>query len=173
MNATFETIDEQPRLCFERRIAHPIESVWQAITDPAELEHWFPTDVEVDLRVGGAMTFTFANQPLAEGPMTMTGEVTELDPPRKFAFLWGEDHLHFALEPIDDGAGCMMRFTVELDARDKAARDGAGWHVCLDVLERRLSGVQTIRPHQSDEWRARYEEYQRRGFPGGASLPAD
>jgi hypothetical protein len=62
---------------------------------------------------------------------------------------------------------------VLLDSREKAARDGAGWHVCLDRLEQQLAGVPTSAPgsEPTTEWRSHYEEYQRRGLPAGAPIP--
>jgi uncharacterized protein YndB with AHSA1/START domain len=171
MDVSFENVDEQPTLRFERRIGHSVQTVWEAVTQPAELAHWFPCEVEVDLRLGGKMKFHFPELALPDQASTLLGEVTELDPPTRFSFLWGEDHLHFALEPVEDGLACMLRFSVELDARDKAARDGAGWHVCLDALERLLDGAAVERPYKSEEWRAHYQEYERRGFPTGAEIP--
>jgi uncharacterized protein YndB with AHSA1/START domain len=38
---------------FERRLRHPVEMVWKAITDPAENEAWFGGRVEIDLEPGG------------------------------------------------------------------------------------------------------------------------
>jgi len=174
MHGTYETIEERPALRFERRIAHPVQAVWEAITQPSELAHWFPCEVEVDPRLGGRMSFHFPELTLPEMATTLLGEVTEFDPPRRFAFTWGEDHLHFALEPTDAGAGCVLRFTVELDMREKAARDAAGWHVCLDALGRRLDGgSDPAATGASEGWRARYEEYQRRGMPVGAPIPGE
>jgi uncharacterized protein YndB with AHSA1/START domain len=140
MYGSYEMIDGHPTLNFERRIAHPVEAVRRADTEPDQLVHWFPCAVEVDLRLGGKMTFTFPEGTLPDGASTTLGSVTELDPPRRFSFLWGEDHLHFELEPADGGEACVLRFSVELDSREKAARDGAGWHECLDGLERWLDG---------------------------------
>jgi uncharacterized protein YndB with AHSA1/START domain len=148
-----------------------VEVVWQAITRPDELEQWFPSRVEVDeLRPGAEMTFRFENMPL-DAPSTMTGRVTEFDPPRLFEFYWGEDHLRFELEPIGGSEdACVLRLTVLLDERDKAARDGAGWHVCLDRLGRQLAGAD---PAGRENWRDLYEEYQRREFPTGAPIPGE
>jgi uncharacterized protein YndB with AHSA1/START domain len=173
MEASYQIIDERPTLRFERRIAHPVDAVWRAITTPDELAHWFPCSVRVDLRLGGEMEFEFPAGVLPEEASTMLGEVTELEPPRRFSFLWGPDHLHFALEPIDDGAACLLLFTVELESADKAARDGAGWHGCLDGLETMLDGGEVPRPYDPDAWRGVYEEYKRRGFPATAPLPSE
>jgi uncharacterized protein YndB with AHSA1/START domain len=172
MHGTYETIDQRPALRFERRVAHPIETVWRAITEPSELAHWFPSAVEVDLRVGGKMTFTFPEQPLPDEALTMPGEVTELEPPRLIAFYWGEDHLRFELEPTDGGTGCVLRFTALIDAKDKAARDAAGWHVCLDGLEQQLDGASEDTIHGVTEtWQQRYKDYLGRGLPSGAEIP--
>src|SRR5436305_13572522 len=122
---TYDTIDGRPALRFERRLSHPVDVVWRAITESDELEHWFPSKVKVeDLRAGAEMTFEFEDMPL-DAPSTMTGRVTEFDPPRLFAFTWGEDHLRFELEPVRGEDACVLRLTVVLDAREKAARDAA------------------------------------------------
>ena len=168
MHASYETVDERPTLRFERRLAYPVEAVWKAITESSELDHWFPSKVDVDLRVGGEMEFTFDQMPL-DAPSTMPGRVTDLDPPRMFAYYWGQDHLRFELEPVPEG--CLLRFTVALDAKDKAARDAAGWHVCLDALAQQLERGEVQRPYTSEAWREQYDEYARRGFPVGAPVP--
>jgi len=164
----YQTRDDRPALSFERRLSHPVDVVWRAITDVDELQHWFPSRVEVEeLRPGAEMTFRFENMPI-DAPSTMTGRVTEYDPPRLLEFFWGGDHLRFELEPLADDDACVLRLTVLLDARDKAARDSAGWHVCLNRLERQLAGTD---PGGREDWRELYEEYQRRGAPAGAQIP--
>ena len=168
MHGTFDTADGRPALRFERRLAHPVDAVWRAVTEPSELAHWFPATVDVDPRVGGRLTFAFPDgEPPAEG------RVTELDPPHRFAFSWGDELLRFELELADGGRACVLRFTHMLDARDRAARDAAGWHVSLDGLGARLAGEPAQPPGTTptDAWRARYEEYQRRGLPAGAPIP--
>jgi uncharacterized protein YndB with AHSA1/START domain len=172
----YDTIENLPALSFERRLSHPVDVVWRAITDGGELEHWFPCRVEVDeLRTGAEMTFRFDEMPLEGQPTTMAGRVTELDPPRLFAFYWGDDHLRFELEPAAGSEdACVLRLTVLLDSREKAARDGAGWHVCLDRLEGMLAGEDgPAATGASEDWRGLYEEYQRRGVPAGAPIPGE
>ena len=166
MYGSYATFEETPTLTFERRLSHPVDRVWRAITEPDELGHWFPSKVVVDeLAVGAEMTFEFENMPL-DAPSTITGRVTDFDPPRVFAFQWGEDHLKFELAPDGLGDACLLRLTVTLGTRDKAARDAAGWHVCLDRLEERLG-----KDDADGDWRGYYEEYQRRGVPTGAPIP--
>ena len=41
MRGTYETVDNRPALRFERRLAHPIDKVWRAVTEPDELGRWF------------------------------------------------------------------------------------------------------------------------------------
>jgi uncharacterized protein YndB with AHSA1/START domain len=171
MYGAYDTIENQPALRFERRLSHPVEVVWRAITESDELERWFPSRVEVDdLRTGAEMTFRFEHMPLEGMPSTITGRVTEFDPPRVFAFYWGDDHLRFECEPAGADA-CTLRLTVLLDQRDKAARDSAGWHVCLDRLEAVLAGGGEA--SDGGDWRSLYEEYQRRGTPAGAPIPGE
>jgi uncharacterized protein YndB with AHSA1/START domain len=169
---TYETRGDRPTLRFERRLSHPVDVVWRAITESGELEHWFPSRVVVDqLRPGAELRFEFEHMPI-DAPTTMTGRVTDFEPPHLFAFFWGEDHLRFELEPLPaDADACLLRLTVLLDSRDKAARDSAGWHVCLDRLEARLDGSGAL--GQDGDWTGLYEDYQRRGMPAGAPVPID
>jgi uncharacterized protein YndB with AHSA1/START domain len=169
MHGTYEIVDDRSALSFERRLAHSIERVWRAVSEPAELAHWFPSAVSGDLTPGATLSFAFPDDELP----TMQGEVIAVDPPRSFAFTWGDDVLRIELAGDDDG--CVLRFTVLFDDAERAARDAAGWHVCLDRLEQRLGGAPTQAPtsEATADWRAHYEEYQRRGLPAGAPVPGD
>jgi uncharacterized protein YndB with AHSA1/START domain len=155
MHGTFKTIDDRPAVRFERRLAHPIDAVWRAVTEPEGLRNWFPGRVEID---GSKLRFE-------DGGMSFDGEITELEPQRVFAFTWGTDALRIELEEAGDG--CLMRLTHLLSSRDQAARDAAGWHVCLDRLRAALDDDDAA----PGEWREYYEEYERRGLPTGAQIP--
>jgi uncharacterized protein YndB with AHSA1/START domain len=168
MYASYDSIGNRPTLRFERRIAHPVEAVWSAISEPAKLAGWFPTAVSGEMRAQGHLNFSFEEHDLPP----MEGEVTEFDPPRVLAFGWGEDHLRFELTPAEGGAQTDLRFTVRLGGEDKAARDGAGWHVTLDALEVALDGGdKDAIDGVKDGWRRHYDEYERRGFPATAPIP--
>jgi uncharacterized protein YndB with AHSA1/START domain len=135
--AVLDTIAGRPVLRFARRLAHPPEKVWRAITDPAELANWFPATVDIEPRVGGTMRFTFEGE---EQPAT--GEILEIDPPKVLAYSWSDDVLRFELVP--DGSGCRLLFSHTISettgGRFAAGRNAAGWDACLAALEARLAG---------------------------------
>jgi uncharacterized protein YndB with AHSA1/START domain len=124
-------------LRFERRLSHPVERVWQALTEPGALRQWFPQDIEGDLSPGGKLRFVFREGDYENMPV-FEGEVLEYDPPRLLAFSWGPDSLRWELRPHGDG--CLLILTDTLGELGKAARDGAGWHACLDALGASLDG---------------------------------
>jgi uncharacterized protein YndB with AHSA1/START domain len=115
-------------LRFVRPLAHPPEKVWRALTEPQHLSAWFPADIHGERTAGAVLRFVFRND---EGPAA-DGEMLTFDPPKALEFRWGEELLRFELEP--DGEGCVLTFINTFHQLGKAARDAAGWHVCLDVL---------------------------------------
>jgi hypothetical protein len=75
--------------------------------------------------------------------------------------------LRFELHP--DAGGTVLHFTVRLGEPGKAARDGAGWHACLDLLECDLSG--RTPPWTSPErWRQVHVTYVERFGPEASPL---
>jgi uncharacterized protein YndB with AHSA1/START domain len=166
-HGTYTTVDGRPAVRFERRLGHPPDAVWRMVTDPAELKHWFPCEVELELRVGGPMRFVFSPD------FALDGEVLELDEPRRFAFLWGVDVLRFELAPDGEETVLTMLHVLNEEGEDAAAKTAAGWHVCLDGMRRRLVGEEVEPPSAgpTPEWQARYDEYVAAGVPSGAEIP--
>jgi uncharacterized protein YndB with AHSA1/START domain len=168
-HGSYTTVGGRPAVRFERRLSHPIDAVWRAVTEPEELAHWFPAAVELELRLGGRIHFTHTDG--AAPPSA--GEILELEPPRRLAFSWGDERLQIELAP-DGDAGCRLTFTHVLSTREQAARDAAGWHVCLDRLRQRLDGDAADAPtaEPTSEWREHYAQYRQRGLPAGAPVPS-
>jgi uncharacterized protein YndB with AHSA1/START domain len=153
---------------FERTFPHSAAAVWAAVTEPQQLEEWFPTTVQFDsLAEGAPIEFHFPGDAFAP----MTGEFLDVDAPRRLAFTWGEDRLTFELAERHDGAACRLSFTVVLGAEDKAARDSAGWESCLDMLAQVAARDVSQRPAPNESWQAYYEEYKRLGLPATAEIP--
>jgi predicted 3-demethylubiquinone-9 3-methyltransferase (glyoxalase superfamily)/uncharacterized protein YndB with AHSA1/START domain len=133
--------DEDGRsvLRFERTLDHPIERVWSALTQTDDLRCWHPSPFELERRIGGRVDFL----PPA-GNAFADGQVTAYEPPRLLAYSWGEDHLRWELTPHDSGTRLVLTHT--FDDGLKAARDAAGWHLCLDGLAVLLSGYDDRAP---------------------------
>lgn len=145
MHATLERLDGQARLRFTRRLEHPPEAVWPALTEADDLAAWFPADIEGGWEPGAQRRFTFRDPDEAaealevdEAPV-LGGEVVACEPCRHLEYTWGGDTLRFDLKP--DGDGTILRLTVTFEQIGKAARDAAGWHACLDLLAAGLAGA--------------------------------
>jgi uncharacterized protein YndB with AHSA1/START domain len=140
MDATLSTINGKPTLRFERRLRHAPAKVWRAVSDPAEMKHWFPAAVEAEQRPGAPMRFTFPTEALVDG--TSDGEVLEVDEPKVYMFRWNQDVLRFELIP--DGDGCRLVFTQTIGGGEVgmlgAGRSAAGWDACLEQLVAGLDG---------------------------------
>jgi uncharacterized protein YndB with AHSA1/START domain len=128
--------DGRPTLRIERCYPHPIDKVWQAITTPENLARWFPSPVEVDLRPGGALRFGLGGG--EGGDQATSGEVIEVDPPRRFAFSWEDDRLQFDLTAEGGGTRLVMLHT--FDDEPGAASFASGWDRCLAALAPLLAG---------------------------------
>ena len=127
IDGTLQTIDGRLALRFERRLAHSLERVWRAVTEPAELEQWFVAPVGWTPALGE----TFAG----EG----TGEITALQAPALLRWSWGGERFAFELPP--DGDGCVLVFTHVFDASyGPAAQHAAGWETYLGRLGALLAG---------------------------------
>ena len=163
---TYIEHEGRPAVRFVRSYRHPVERVWTAISDPAELRRWFPSAVELDPREGGAISF--ADDPYAPAA---TGTILVWEPPRRLSFTWYDDELHLTLEPTDDG--CRLTLVDVLDDRETAARNGGGWYVCLVELAKRLDGVPSRGPHSEDTepWEPVYRAHVEAGLPAGAPVP--
>ena len=161
-DGTLETRDDGKKVVrFERRLAHPVERVWEALTRPEELSAWWG-DAHVDLVEGGEFTMRWRNTgPNGEPPPVMHARITELDPPRLLETS-GDMHgvLRWELEPVDGGTVLRFSSTLDLPA-DFATKVLAGWHWHLDALARALEGEPTDLVNMMDSWNpihARYEE---------------
>lgn len=148
-DGTLATIDGRPALRFERRLAHPIERVWRAVSEPAELEQWFPA----------AATWTPATGETFEAGGA-TGEVTDVDAPHRLAWTFAGDHYSFDLHPNDDG--CLLIFTHVFDDHTLAAQTATGWDTYLSRLEPHITGHPISEAQAHASWEEAHERYAER-----------
>ena len=137
---------------YERRIEQPVERVWAMLTDNRELAKWFQ-----ELRVGepskgGCMKFD-----MGDGKFKAL-EIFEYSPFSVLAFDWFGDSVRFELQSVQDG--CVVVFQERFTTITKqTAKDLAGWHVCLIVIESLLVGQQL--DSRKEEWEKWFEQYER------------
>ncbi len=140
-------------LRFTRKLAHPPEKVWRALTEAEHLAAWFPTTIEGDYAVAGApLKFSFREVPMPP----MDGQALTCEPLELLEFVWGDETLRFELTAHESGT--VLGFSATFADIGKAARDGAGWHVCLDQLGYSLDG-RTAPFTSDDRWRLVHPEY--------------
>jgi uncharacterized protein YndB with AHSA1/START domain len=161
-------------LRFERTLEHPAERVWRYLTEPAELSSWHPSPFELQAAPDGQVRRVRYSSGAAPG--MENGEVTDFDPPRLLGYTWGEDHLRWELHPRD--GGCLLVLVHTFDDHFKAARDAAGWHLCLDALAALVSGAGPARDAGTDgdglpaDWKRLNREYEDRfGIPPEKATP--
>ncbi|MFJ4466605.1 SRPBCC family protein [Streptomyces sp. NPDC089424] len=168
LTGTYLTLDDgRPAIRLGRAYDLPVDRVWHLVTDPDELAGWFPSRAEIEMRPGGRVMF--GGDPNMEDS---TGEVIAVEPPRHLSFAWDGDEVHFDLASTDGGS---TRFTLTnvLEAADTAARNGAGWEVCLAALDAKARGERSEGPHAGSEapWKGFYQAYVDAGVPSGAPIP--
>lgn len=131
---TLTTAEGRTALRMERKLAHPPQKVWAALTEPASLARWFPAQVEVELEPGGTISFRF---PGDSGPAT-TGVVTDVEEPWLFSYTWGDQHLSWAVAPY--GEGSLLTLVHTFGDHFGAASFASGWHLCTAALAQLLDG---------------------------------
>jgi uncharacterized protein YndB with AHSA1/START domain len=127
---------EQWTLILVRELRHPPEKVWEALTDPAHLREWAPFDADASLGTAGATVKLTAVG--AARPYVSETTVTRAEAPRLLEYKWGGGEIRWELEAL--GGGTRLTLWADINRRF-IAMGAAGWHICLDVLDRRLRGT--------------------------------
>jgi uncharacterized protein YndB with AHSA1/START domain len=161
---TVEQLDDgRWQLRFTRTLSHPQSKVWRAITEPEQLAAWFPTTIEGERSGGSPLQFSFPGG--QSDPLE--GEMLAFEPESVMELRWGPDIVRLELRPVADGTELTLLDTLE--ERGKAARDGAGWHVCLDALQAALGGDQAAR-EQTGAWNEVHPSYVEAFGPEAATI---
>lgn len=121
-------------LILVRDLRHPPSLVWEALTDPAHLHEWAPFDADRSLAVAGPVKLSMAATPK---PTVFDTVVKRAEAPRLLEYTWGDNDLRWELEP--QGGGTRLTLWHNIDRRF-IAWGAAGWHICLDVLDRLIAG---------------------------------
>ncbi|HET9388505.1 MAG TPA: SRPBCC family protein [Steroidobacteraceae bacterium] len=152
----------------ERVLPAAIERVWTYLTDPRYLSAWLAGGT-IDLRAGGRVELDFAHfkcpgRESVQG--TMSGVITELDPPHLLTYSWRESTttgpggpeslVSFRLRAIDDRQTHLI-LSHRLIRPQELPGIAAGWHVHLAVLVDRFTEREPA--HFMSRWATLEREY--------------
>jgi uncharacterized protein YndB with AHSA1/START domain len=165
----YGALSEPATLTIQRMLPGPIERVWAYLTESDLRRKWLAAG-DMEMKVGAPFEFVWRNSELTDPPgkrpdgfgeeHRMQSRITELDPPRKLSFAWGNSgDVTLTLEP----RGEKVLLTVlhrRLPDRTTMLMVGAGWHAHLDMLVARMTGKEPA-PFW-DSWIRLKAEYDRR-----------
>lgn len=145
---------DQATMTFVRRLPHPVEAVWAAITDPAQRAAWFGKTT-IDGRAGGEIEMMPDEPPAHPDMKRMTGRILVWDPPHVLEHEWRQGIVEDGVVRYElraDGDGTVLTFT----HRGLGVRNARGFvpgtHAFLDRLAAHLSRATLPR------WGERYRE---------------
>jgi uncharacterized protein YndB with AHSA1/START domain len=116
--------------------------LWEALTDPQFIrQYWFNTTVECGWKKGSPWKMVGP-----DGTLTDTGEILEIDPPRRMVIRWqhewkpelraeGPSRCIFELEPVDSAVKLTITHEIDrLESKLITAVSG-GWPLILSNLK--------------------------------------
>jgi uncharacterized protein YndB with AHSA1/START domain len=113
------------------------ERLFELLTEPEALVHWWPDVAELEARLGGRVRMEFRG-----GESVVTGEVTRFDPPTALAFTWIRAEspdvttgIELTVTPLDAGR-CLVEVVHSgwEQAPDLRPLHDAGWRHFLGCL---------------------------------------
>ncbi len=139
-----ELADDLTTARLRRTLLAAPDRVWQALTDPAEIEAWFwppslAPKVRCDARPDGEVRIESA-------AMAVSGRFREVQAPHRLVFTWTWDGeapqtlVTIGLSAVDNATATDLTLTHE-GFSDQASRDDhvQGWSDCLDRLPAHLA----------------------------------
>jgi len=135
-------------LTLVRRIAARPSIVFDALTTPEGIAHWWGPDAgpvllaETDVRVGGRFKVRF--RMLDGTEHESSGEYLEVNPPVRLVMTWrwlgnededGESRIEIDLRPVDGGTELVFTHAL-LGSEESRKGHEEGWNGALDKLEK-------------------------------------
>ncbi len=165
----YGVLTEPSTLTIQRLLPGPIERVWAYLTDSDLRRKWLAAG-DMEMKVGAPFELVWRNNELTNPPgqrpqgfgdeHRMQSRITELDPPRRLSIAWGNSgDVTFTLEP----KGKRVLLTLihrRIPDRATLLKVGPGWHMHLDVLVARATGMEP-EPFW-DGWSRLQKDYERR-----------
>ena len=128
---------------YERRYAHPIDRVWEAVSTAEHLDVWMLPISKVERRLGGAASFTWGSTD-ESGPAD-TATVRVWEPPAAVEYAFSVARGRRPHPPAGGGPSTLLRFTLHYGTPPGAEHPWhqdflAGFHEFIDDLDGYLHG---------------------------------
>lgn len=133
-------LDGQPStvVALSRHLDCPPQRAWELLTSPEGLAGWSPCVPNRALDTPGP-----AELQENPGDDAVDGTVEVAQAPSHLVHKWNTEHLDWRLSPTEGGT--QLDLVMRCSSEEMAAACGAGWHVCLAVLEVLARGDQAER----------------------------
>jgi uncharacterized protein YndB with AHSA1/START domain len=140
-------------IVIERRLAHPPEKVWRALTEGPLLAQWLMAN---DFRPEIGHRFTFKAKPMGDWDGTVQCEVLACEPNRLLGYSWVggsatnktygsrlDSTVSFTLTPVEGGTHLKMEHAGFRSPENDAAYDAMspGWGRIAQGIERVLAAL--------------------------------
>ena len=132
-----------------------LAKLWEALTEPRfTRQYWFDTAVESEWKKGSPWKLV-----RPDGSLTDTGEILEIDPPRRMVIRWqnewkpelkaeGFSRCTIELEPVDSAVKLTITHEIERPESELITAVSGGWPRILSNLKSLLeTGKITITSH--------------------------
>jgi uncharacterized protein YndB with AHSA1/START domain len=89
-----------------REVVFPVgpDEVWEALTEPEQLEEWFASEVELDPREGGKGVFRWGDGDVRKATVLVA------EPNERLVLDWDEEgEVEFTLEEVEAGTRLVVR----------------------------------------------------------------
>jgi uncharacterized protein YndB with AHSA1/START domain len=165
-DGTLIVCGESAVVAFERRLAHPVEAVWAALTESDQLAAWLGAG-SVEPRAGGQVAIRTGPEGRSDLQRVMSGRILAWDPPHVLEHEWLQPGLEITVVRYEleaDAGGTILKLTHRRSVAPGAFGGRAGWHAYLDRLAAHLDRLPV--PAWSDrraEVQAAYGEAPLRG----------
>jgi uncharacterized protein YndB with AHSA1/START domain len=165
----YGVLTEPTTVKLQRLLPGPIERIWSYLTDSDMRRKWLAAG-DMEVKAGAPFELVWRNSELTDPPgkrpegfgeeHRMQSHIVEVDPPRRLVIAWaGSGDVSFDLEEKGDKV-LLTLIHRQLPDRRMMLMVGAGWHMHLDVLVARTTGVEP-QPFW-DGWVRLKQEYEKR-----------
>lgn len=138
-----EAAAEKRSVVVERKLSHPPEKIWRALTQPHLIEEWL---MKNDFKPVEGHRFSLRREPQPDVSIVIDCQVLAVEPNRTLTYSWEafgmETVVTFTLTPTDTGT--LLRMEQKgFDPDQLQALRGAtaGWRTFLTALEELLSKI--------------------------------